>query len=48
MGSYVVNTKKQQQEMLKELKMETIDDLFIDVPKSVLLKELNIPKANQN
>lgn len=45
MASYVVNTKKQQQEMLEELKMETIDDLFIDVPKSVLLKELNIPKG---
>ncbi len=45
MASYVVNTKKQQQEMLKELNMETLDDLFIDVPESVKLRTLNIPEG---
>ncbi|MGI6608624.1 MAG: aminomethyl-transferring glycine dehydrogenase subunit GcvPA [Erysipelotrichaceae bacterium] len=45
MASYVVNTKKQQQEMLKELKINTIDDLFSDVPESVRLKSLNIPQG---
>ena len=45
MASYVVNTKKQQQEMLKELNMETLDDLFVDVPESVKLTTLNIPEG---
>ena len=45
MASYVVNTKKQQQQMLKELNMETLDDLYIDVPKSVVLKSLDIPEG---
>lgn len=45
MASYVVNTKKQQQEMLQELNKETIDDLFVDVPKSVKLQNLNIPSG---
>lgn len=45
MASYVVNTRKQQQLMLRELKLETLDDLFVDVPESVRLESLNIPQG---
>ena len=43
---FIPNTKKEQQEMLKAIGIEKINDLFKDVPESVHLKNLlNIPKA---
>ncbi len=42
MGSYVPSTKKQQQEMLSEIGVSSIEQLFCDVPKDVLLSGLNI------
>lgn len=45
MASYVVNTKKQQEEMLKEIN-QTMDDLLAYIPDNVrLTKPLNLPKG---
>lgn len=38
MGSYVVSTKEEQQQMLKELGMEKIEELFAQVPEEVKFK----------
>ncbi|GHV72845.1 putative glycine dehydrogenase (decarboxylating) subunit 1 [Spirochaetia bacterium] len=43
MGSYIPNTKAEQQEMLTAIGRKSVDELFAPVPKNVLLKELNIP-----
>mgnify|MGYP004446941579 CR=1 FL=1 len=44
MGSYVPNTGKQQQEMLRELGMESFLDLYRDIPQEMLLREaLDLP-----
>ena len=46
MGNYIPNTPAEQQEMLKECGYSGFDDLYRDIPKSVLLKEpLDIPAA---
>lgn len=46
MGSYVPTTKAERQEMLKAIGLNSIDQLYQDVPKSVRLnKPLDIPKG---
>ena len=35
MGTFVPNTKEQQQEMLKEIGFEKLDDLFEHIPDAV-------------
>jgi glycine dehydrogenase subunit 1 len=37
---YLPHTKEIREKMLKEIGVDTIDDLFVDVPKSAVLKEL--------
>ncbi|GHV63592.1 putative glycine dehydrogenase (decarboxylating) subunit 1 [Spirochaetia bacterium] len=43
MGSYIPNTKAEQQKMLAAIGYQSVEELFAPVPKNVLLKELNIP-----
>ena len=44
MGTFVPNTKAQQQEMLKEIGFEKLDDLFAHISDDVKLKgDLNLP-----
>ena len=44
MGSYVPNTPEQQLDMLRSIGLESFDELFADVPRSVRLTQpLNIP-----
>lgn len=43
MGTYIPNTRDEQLDMLKSMGYEDFDDLFIDVPKEVYNKDLNIP-----
>lgn len=43
MGTYIPNTKAQQQEMLTAIGYKSFEQLFAAVPSSVLVKELNIP-----
>ena len=44
MGTFVPNTKEQQQEMLKEIGFEKLDDLFEHIPDAVKFQgELNLP-----
>lgn len=46
MGSYLPSTQQEREAMLKAIGLEKIDDLYQDVPSSVLLKKpLNIPKG---
>lgn len=46
MGSYVPSTKAQRQQMLNALGMESFDELYSAVPKSVMLANgLNLPKG---
>ena len=46
MGSYVPNTSRQQEEMLRECGFESFEDLYRDVPETVLLKDkLDLPKG---
>lgn len=46
MGTYVPNTKEEQQEMLKSIGYSKLDDLFIELPKEVLLnRPLPIPEG---
>ena len=33
------------EEMLKDIGLKKIDDLFIDIPEKIRLKELNLPKG---
>ena len=40
MGTYVPNTQPQQLEMLQEIGLQSMDDLFASVPEEVKLKEL--------
>ena len=44
MGTFVPNTKAQQQEMLREIGFEKLDDLFAHIPDAVKFKEeLDLP-----
>lgn len=44
MGTFVPNTKAQQQDMLKEIGFEKLDDLFAHIPDEVKFRgELNLP-----
>lgn len=44
MGTFVPNTKEQQEEMLREIGYEKLDDLFEHIPEAVKFKgELDIP-----
>ncbi|GHV39923.1 putative glycine dehydrogenase (decarboxylating) subunit 1 [Spirochaetia bacterium] len=43
MGSYIPNTKAEQQEMLGAIGYRSVEELFAPVPKNVSLKELNLP-----
>lgn len=46
MGSYVPNTRKEQQEMLKEIGFGSFDEMFSHIPEEVRLKEgLNLPEG---
>ena len=46
MGSYLPSTRKEREAMLKAIGLDQIDDLYRDVPASVLLKKpLNIPQG---
>ncbi|MHC1785513.1 MAG: aminomethyl-transferring glycine dehydrogenase subunit GcvPA [Christensenellales bacterium] len=46
MGSYIPSTKAEREEMLKAIGLASIDQLYQDVPDSVLLKQpLQIPKG---
>ncbi len=45
MGRYVVSNKNEQQEMLKTLNMTDLDQLYEDVPSSVLNPDLNLPEG---
>lgn len=45
MGSYVPNTKAEQQEMLTEIGYDSIDDLFIHIPAEMKGGTLNIPSG---
>jgi len=43
---YIPNTKEDQEKMLKEIGVESIDDLFKDIPQNLQLKaELNLPSS---
>lgn len=43
MGSYIANTKEQQQAMLEQAGFQSFDELFSDIPESVRCRELSIP-----
>lgn len=45
MGSYLPNTRQEQQEMLSEVGYESFDALFAHIPEEVKVKELNIPSG---
>ncbi len=46
MSRYIANTVNQQNKMLQEIGLNTLEDLFIDIPKEVRLKQnLELPKA---
>ena len=46
MKSYVPNTEKERLEMLAEIGMSSMDDLFSDIPEDLKLKRpLELPKA---
>lgn len=43
MGSFLPNTKQEQQEMLEEIGFHSFDELFAHIPEEVKVKELNLP-----
>lgn len=45
MGSYLPNTRQEQQEMLRETGYESFDALFAHIPEEVKVKELNLPSG---
>ena len=46
MGTYVVNSKQEQQELLTRCGLKTFVDLYKDIPEEVLLKDgLNLPNG---
>ncbi|MGN0293892.1 MAG: aminomethyl-transferring glycine dehydrogenase subunit GcvPA [Lachnospiraceae bacterium] len=45
MGSFIANTDKEQQEMLKEIGFDSFDALFSHIPNEVKVKELKLPSG---
>ena len=46
MGSYVPGTKQEQLDMLKSIGLDSMDDLYVDVPSEMKLKDgLNLPEG---
>lgn len=45
MGSYLPNTKQEQQDMLHEIGFDSFEALFDHIPEEVRLKELNLPSG---
>ena len=45
MGSYLPNTRQEQQEMLREAGYENFDALFAHIPEEVKVKELKLPSG---
>lgn len=45
MGSFLPNSKQEQQDMLKEIGFDSFDALFAHIPEEVKLKELNLPSG---
>ncbi|MDD4752377.1 MAG: aminomethyl-transferring glycine dehydrogenase subunit GcvPA [Desulfitobacteriaceae bacterium] len=45
MSQYIANTRIQQEDMLKEMGLRSMEDLFVDIPEEVRLREnLNLPE----
>jgi len=45
MNRYIPNTREQQEEMLRDIGVSSIDELFADIPESIRLKRsLNLPE----
>src|SRR5690625_1551259 len=43
---YIPNTPEIEKQMLEEIGVESVEDLFADIPKDIRLdRELNLPKA---
>ena len=42
---FIPNTNKQREEMLREVGVNSVSELFKDIPKDVLIKSLNLPKG---
>ena len=42
---YIPETKREQEQMLKDIGLNSVDELYSMVPKEVLLKELDIPEG---
>jgi glycine dehydrogenase subunit 1 len=46
LSRYISNTARQQEEMLKEIGLSSLEELFKDIPKEVRLRQnLNLPEA---
>ena len=45
MGSYLPSTPSERREMLREIGLDSFDELYRDVPESVRLKSLSIPEG---
>ena len=45
MGRYVVSSRDEQQKMLQDIGLKSLDDLYTDVPSSVLLEKLDLPEG---
>ena len=45
MSAYVVNTPLEQKEMLQEIGLESLDDLYVSVPEEALAEKLNVPSG---
>lgn len=45
MGSYLPNTRQEQQEMLSEIGHDSFDALFAGIPEEVKVKELHLPSG---
>ena len=45
MGRYIPETKAQQEEMLKQIGLSSLDDLYESVPEQARLKDLQIPEG---
>lgn len=45
MFPYIPNTKNEQIEMLKKIGINSVDDLFKNIPSDLIIEELNLPSA---